>query len=69
MKRMKRKEGLLKRFVRFLLRRDLLANKFVALSIIFLGYVSVLVLNEATAFAFMLMIGLPLFFAKENYVE
>lgn len=44
-------------------------NKIVAL--IFMGVMGVgmLVTKDATGFVFSLMIGIPLFFAKQNYIN
>ena len=44
-------------------------NKLYALALIGIGVLSVLVLNEGTFFVAMLMMGLPLFFTKEDVFE
>ena len=46
--------------------RETWVQKIVALSLIVLGYVSVFIEKDATAFIFMLWIGLPLFLTREN---
>ena len=44
-------------------------NKLVALALMGLGYLSIGISNDATAFVFSSMVfGVPLFFAKRNYV-
>jgi hypothetical protein len=45
-----------------------LENKMVALVLVCVGAVSVLVDGDATAFVFLAMIGLVLFFSRENVV-
>lgn len=45
-----------------------LKNKLYATVLIILGWLSTLIDGDATAFVFLLMIGVPLFFAKENWI-
>lgn len=49
-------------------RRELLKNKLYALVLILMGLVPILIERDGTFFIFALMIGLPLFFAKENWI-
>ena len=49
-------------------RRELLKNKLYALVLILIGLVPILIERDGTFFIFALMIGLPLFFAKENWI-
>jgi hypothetical protein len=49
-------------------RRELLKNKIYSVLFILLGALSVLIEYDGTFFIFTLMIGLPLFFAKENWI-
>ncbi len=50
-------------------RRELLKNKLCALVLILMGLVPILIERDVTLFIFALMIGLPLFFAKENWIK
>lgn len=43
-------------------------NKLSAITLLGCGYMSVLIENDATAFVFMAMFAVPLFFAKENWI-
>lgn len=45
-----------------------LKNKVVALLLIFVGVFSVTYTRDATILAITVLIGLPLFFAKNNYI-
>jgi hypothetical protein len=49
-------------------KRKLLKNKLYSLVLILIGLVSILIERDGTFFIFALMIGLPLFFAKENWI-
>ena len=49
-------------------RRELLKNKLYSLILIGIGALSVLIEYDGTFFIFTLMLGLPLFFAKENWI-
>ena len=49
-------------------RRELLKNKIHALLILFLGVASVFVDNDATFLLFALLIGIPLFFSRDNQI-
>lgn len=49
-------------------KRELLKNKLYAIAIIFLGALSVPIEWDATFFLFALMVGLVLFFSKENWI-
>ena len=60
-----RKDGLLDRIVR----KDLRKNKVYSLLLMFIGYLSMRVLDgDGTVFVFTLMLGLPIFFSKENVI-
>lgn len=48
--------------------KELLKNKFYAIAIIFLGVLSVPIDWDATFFLFALMVGVILFFSKENWI-
>lgn len=48
--------------------RSLIKNKLYALVLILIGVVPILIDQDGTFFIFALMIGLPLFFAKENWI-
>jgi len=49
-------------------KRELLKNKLHALLLVIIGALSILIEYDGTFFIFALMIGLPLFFAKENRI-
>jgi len=49
-------------------RRELIRNKLYSLVLILIGVVPILIDQDGTFFIFSLMIGLPLFFAKENWI-
>jgi hypothetical protein len=49
-------------------RRELIRNKIYSLILIGIGALSVLIEYDGTFFIFSLIIGLPLFFAKENWI-
>ena len=49
-------------------RRELLKNKIYSLILIGVGALSVLIEYDGTFFIFALMLGLPLFFAKKNWI-
>ena len=49
-------------------KRELLKNKLYALVLILIGLVPILIERDVTFFIFALMIGLPLFFAKKNWI-
>ena len=44
-------------------------NKVAALGFAALGYITIGIDNDATAFVFILLFALPLFFATENYID
>lgn len=48
--------------------RDTYKNKLYAFTIIILGVISRIVTGDATFLLLMLIIGVPLFFSKENYI-
>ena len=49
-------------------RRELIRNKLYSVGLILIGIVPILIEKDATALVFFLMIGVPLFFAKENWI-
>lgn len=49
-------------------KRKLLKNKLFSVALITVGVLSVLIEYDATIFVFTLMMGIPLFFAKENCI-
>ena len=44
-------------------------NKVAALALAFIGYLSTFIDGDATAFVFLLLIAVPLFFARRNLVD
>lgn len=48
--------------------RKTIKNKIFALILIGVGALSIIPENDATAFIFICLIGVPMFFAKENWV-
>ncbi len=48
-------------------KRELLKNKIYSLLLILIGALSVLIEYDGTFFIFTLMLGISLFFAKENW--
>ena len=64
----RRKENLLERIVKWLFNRKLLKNKLYSILLMLVGYVSIKIVGDGTAFIFTLFIGLPVFFANENVV-
>lgn len=68
-----RKENLLDKImkgIKRLFKRDLIKNKIYSTLIMLIGYCSMLLANgDGTAFIFTLIIGLPIFFAKENCID
>lgn len=49
-------------------RKELLKNKIYSLLLILIGVVPILIDRDGTFFIFTLMLGLPLFFARENWI-
>ena len=49
-------------------RRELIRNKLYSLVLILIGVVPILIDQDGTFFIFSLIIGLPLFFARENSI-
>lgn len=49
-------------------KQKLLKNKLYALLLVMIGALSIFIEYDGTFFIFTLMIGLPLFFAKENWI-
>lgn len=64
----RRKESLLERIVKWLFNKKLLKNKLYSILLMLVGYVSIKIVGDGTAFIFTLFIGLPVFFANENVV-
>lgn len=51
-----------------MLKKELLRNKLYSLIFMTVGALSVLIEYDATFFVFTLILGIPLFFAKENWI-
>lgn len=66
MKRELKKEGFLKRRFRGLFNRKLLKNKIYSIIMIILGHLLFSV--EGTIAIFTILLGIALFFSKENYI-
>lgn len=49
-------------------KRELIKNKLYAIIFILIGAVSILIDQDTTFFIFALMFGIPLFFAKDNWI-
>ena len=49
-------------------RRELIRNKIYSLILIGIGALSILIEYDGTFFIFALMLGLPLFFARGNWI-
>jgi len=49
-------------------RRELIKNKIYSLVLILIGVVPILINQDGTFFIFALMLGVPLFLAKENWI-
>lgn len=43
-------------------------NKVAAMAIAFVGYLSTFIDGDATAFVFLMLIAIPLFFTRRNYI-
>lgn len=70
-KQMKRKEGLVERFVKWFKRfskRKLFKNKVYSTLLMILGYVGMRLTNDPSVLIFISMIAIPLFFARENWI-
>lgn len=63
---MKRNKAIYKKIKRYF--HKTWKNKVAALGIMAVGFLTVLLETDITAFVFTLMIGLPLFFAKDNWM-
>lgn len=50
-------------------KQKLLKNKLYALLLVIIGALSILIEYDGTFFIFAFMIGIPLFFAKENWIK
>lgn len=49
-------------------RKETIKNKIYALVLIGTGFFSIFLENDSTVFIFFCLIGVPLFFAKENWI-
>lgn len=67
--RRKRKVSLIERIVRWLFNKELFMNKVISSVMMLLGYLSISIDGDCTAFVLTLFMGLPLFFAKENFIN
>lgn len=71
-RQMKRKEGLLNKIMKGLKsfsKRKLFKNKIMSMILILIGYITMHVFNDCTVFILMLMLGLPVFFARKNVIQ
>lgn len=69
-KQIKRKEGLLMRILKRIFNVKLLKNKVYSALLMLVGYLSMLLLEgDGTVFILTLIIGIPVFFAKENVIN
>lgn len=68
-KQIKRKEGLLIRIMKGLFNKNLIKNKLYSILLMLIGYCSIYIIGDCTAFIFTLIIGLPLFFANKNVIN
>lgn len=50
-------------------KRELIKNKVYSLILIAIGALSILIEYDGTFFIFTLMLGIPLFFSKENQIQ
>lgn len=57
----------MKRFMKHL--KNTWKNKLVSIALIIIGYLSTLPEKDGTAFVFILMFAIPLFFAKNNHIS
>ena len=48
--------------------RETWVNKLIAVGLFILGYLSTLMEGDGTAFVFILLFAIPLFFAKDNWI-
>ena len=65
----RKKEGLLRRIVKWLFNKKLLKNKVYALILMTVGYLSMFIEMDCTGFVFTLLFGLPVFFSNENVIN
>lgn len=63
---MSKKAGYKERIMRHL--RRTYKNKICVLALILIGILSTIISNDATVLVFTLLIGIPLFFVKDNFV-
>lgn len=56
----------IRKFVRYMYRTY--KNKLCALALVLIGWLSTLIDNEGTAFVLCLMIAVPLFFTRNNWI-
>ena len=49
-------------------KRELVRNKICSLLLILIGVVPILIERDGTFFIFTLMLGIPMFFSKENWI-
>ena len=52
-----------------LFKRETRANKLTAVILIIIGYIPIHLYKEGTVFLLMLFFGVPLLFAKENWMQ
>ena len=64
-----KRESLLERIVKWIFNKKLLKNKVYSLAMMLIGYFTIgIAEGDCTIFLFTLLLGLPLFFSKENYI-
>ena len=61
--------SLIERIMRWLFNKELLMNKVISSVMMLLGYLSISIDGDCTAFVLTLFFGLPIFFAKENFIS
>ena len=64
----RRKVSLIERIVKWLFNKKLLKNKLCSIALMLVGYFTIGLEGDCTAFVFTLLLGLPIFFANENVI-
>lgn len=50
-------------------KKELIRNKIYSLLLMIIGFLSISIENDITVFVFTCIIGVPIFFSKENLIE
>lgn len=50
-------------------KKELIRNKIYSLLLMIIGFLSISIENDVTVFVFTCIIGVPIFFSKENLIE